>query len=361
MLLPNTSNNTRYGPPGETAKWCDPKPKNEQGFKCPLTGGGNLCSCLLLLRVPSPKRKDQLSFAEDPRITRLLSVGRDMVHTWASARIERPVPGTDDPENFLAMYYLQVRYILLSSFSLMLALFLLTLESVMVHLLCFSHGQRTCSFICIVTMFIQESREREIPVFSSKECTRRDKCGYAGDQGVLSRAVVHGLPQRPFSPSDPDNVGVGRFIPNIAMLRCDRCLQSFAEPFVHMTGYGKYPTFKRFTDMLRLAHEVHGLRLFELVTSFASTNGITKHYNPAGRCDRLLDTNTTNSMRLAKWLRMCYKNYGNNTHCKLLEPDEIWESALYFAHQVKDLWSGGSTVRLQLSSSPSAGVDAADW
>eukprot|EP00037_Helgoeca_nana_P013180 m.121079 g.121079 ORF g.121079 m.121079 type:complete len:508 (-) comp21877_c0_seq3:941-2464(-) len=77
---------------------------NAPTFSCPAMGGMP-CSAVLLFRVPTPTRGGAAAAAStdgQPKSTqtRLLDVGRAMVDTWASARLE---PGLTDPEDFLAM------------------------------------------------------------------------------------------------------------------------------------------------------------------------------------------------------------------------------------------------------------------
>jgi hypothetical protein len=197
------------------------------GFKCPNVGGGNMCSCLLVFRVPSPTRKYGSRLAENARIAHLHSVGRDMIDSWASSRLAPPsINSTTDPEDFLAMSYVEV------------------------------------------------SRQRINKVWDPAPC--KGRCDYAGDQGVLNRAVLYGLPHRPFTPQDPKNAQAGRFLKHIALMRCDDCERNYNEPFIHMTGYGRRQTkdFFRLTDALKLAQELHGLHLFELFVAWYSINKV---------------------------------------------------------------------------------------
>lgn len=184
---------------------------------CPDSVRGNICSGIMLWRVPTPGFKGEQgggSVAADA-----LRAGKAMVDVWRTARLA-PAAGTDhDPEDFLAMTWWDI------------------------------------------------STKRVIPVFDERVPRWRCKavqCDYAGDQTVFSRAVLFGLPHRPYDAKNPANDGIGRFLPNIAVLPCKFCFKHHGyedrEPFSHLSGWWN-KEHHLLGWLLKLSYELHGLDL----------------------------------------------------------------------------------------------------
>eukprot|EP00037_Helgoeca_nana_P013182 m.121098 g.121098 ORF g.121098 m.121098 type:complete len:618 (-) comp21877_c0_seq4:429-2282(-) len=280
---------------------------NAPTFSCPAMGGMP-CSAVLLFRVPTPTRGGAAAAAStdgQPKSTqtRLLDVGRAMVDTWASARLE---PGLTDPEDFLAMAWAGPAN----------------------H----RHGVAYDPSINVATC--------------------REHCYFAGDQGVLNRAVVAGLPHRPFHPDDPDNKHVGRFIPHVTMLKCGKCIQGAGGAFSHLTGWTYNKPSIRLFQMLRMGWELHGLDLLFTVcraARLANFAGMTKVCRD-GR--RSLQDRVGISVARA-WLRNCStsSNAQMDAACALspaaAEAAGAATTALF--HVLSQLWTGGHTLKLQRS------------
>ena len=60
---------------------------------------------------------------------------------------------------------------------------------------------------------------------TDEETCQQPHCGFASDQPVFNRAVVFGIPHRPYRVDDPkSNVGIGRFLKHMVILACDHCI-----------------------------------------------------------------------------------------------------------------------------------------
>ena len=170
----------------------------------------------MLWRVPTPGFTGARPAGS--AASQALTAGRAMVDAWRSARL---APAADhDPEDFLAMTWWDV------------------------------------------------SARRVIPVFDERVNRGRCKavqCDYAGDQTVFSRAVLFGLPHRPYdAANEAANAGIGRFLPNIAVLPCKVCFKHHGyedrEPFAHLSGWWN-KGHHLLGWLLKLSYELHGLDL----------------------------------------------------------------------------------------------------
>ena len=125
-------------------------------------------------------------------------------------------------------------------------------------------GEDAENFLAVGWAKLSELRVAEVyrPNADEAAC-QQPHCGFASDQPVFNRAVVFGIPHRPYKAYDPkSNVGIGRFLQHMVFLRCDHCnydAYNHGEPFLHATGLHKEQRLPNI--MIKLLHELYGLEL----------------------------------------------------------------------------------------------------
>lgn len=203
------------------------------GQICPNPTQDNMCSAIMLWRVPAPKLAATGNF-QDSVVKRAITVGKRMVETWFKVRL---APGGDDKEDFLAMRWSSE-----------------------------APGRTQ-------VVYREGADELRCPITS---------CGFAGDQTVFNRAVLYGLPHRPWNETDPGLALVGQNLKHTAILKCTKCVgkdQSYSsgEPFFHGTAW-KFKRDHLMAWMMKLAYELHGLHY---VFPFTQAATAEKKPNPA--------------------------------------------------------------------------------